>query len=338
LAEARLNIYGATARVFGDAEAVREIARDLAWFLGECTGAVDLELRLSRKKMPTGSKPGRLAVRWKGCRFDQSKEVRRVDYGMGAGLVFDRSCERGEVFAESTDLLRESAYLALHSRLGLALDRRGLHRVHGFGFTHGGKAGLVLLPSGGGKTSLALETLRSVPSLSLSGDDIPLLDGEGRLHPFPLRLGLRENVDGFPAHLTRKMHRRRYAPKTLVDVAFYKDRIAEPSELAWIILGERGPGPAALMRATRVQATLRLTASMLIGIGTPQILELLGPSEIASVFGARLRALHCAVSKAQIYRLSMGTGPAEALRALNDILDERDAYDHDKEEVHSVPA
>ena len=45
-----------------------------------------------------------------------------------------------------------------------------------------------MLPSGGGKSTLALRALRDEGTLL--SEDSPLLDRRGRLHPFPLRIGI----------------------------------------------------------------------------------------------------------------------------------------------------
>ena len=48
-----------------------------------------------------------------------------------------------------------------------------------------------MLPSGGGKSTLALRALQE-PGIGLISEDSPLLDRRGRLHPFPLRIGVNE--------------------------------------------------------------------------------------------------------------------------------------------------
>ena len=52
---------------------------------------------------------------------------RYIDYhGRGLGIL-DEAASNYKLFSEDTELLYEAAYLFLLSRIGQALDRRGLH-------------------------------------------------------------------------------------------------------------------------------------------------------------------------------------------------------------------
>ncbi len=64
-----------------------------------------------------------------------------------------------------------------------------MHRVHALALAVDRRAMLVLLPMGGGKSTLGAELLRH-PDVQLLSDDSPLVDRAGRVHAFPLRLGL----------------------------------------------------------------------------------------------------------------------------------------------------
>jgi len=95
-----------------------------------------------------------------------------------------------------TDL--EFGYLRLtmfiHCLLGLGLERSGLPRVHGLALARPEQqaASLVLLPPGGGKSTLAHALILGRSELKLLSEDTPIVDARGGLWSYPFRLGLRK--------------------------------------------------------------------------------------------------------------------------------------------------
>src|SRR5205823_358414 len=118
------------------------------------------------------------------------------------------------------------------------------HRVHALGVSFRERGILLLLPSGGGKSTMALELLRR-PGFRLLGEDTPLVDRRGRLLPFPLRLGVRAGQDpGIPAEHLRTVQRMEFGPKTLIDIDYFADRLGDAVEPGLILIGERSLGDA----------------------------------------------------------------------------------------------
>jgi len=319
-----LNFHGLRMRVEGgDADAVNEIARDFAYFQDDrFKSSPDAVLTLHRRPAPEALRVSNRSFRWKGCRFTHRAGARRVSYEDGAAIRYDFRSETGAVYAESFDLLRELAYLTIHSRVGQLLEQRGLYRAHALGFVFKGEAGLLLLPEGGGKTTLAFELLRRVPELTLLGDDIPLLSGDGQtLHPFPLRLGFRDEVDGaVHSSLVRTLTRRRHGRKRLVDQSFYGKRVAPPSPLRWILAGERtGVEMPLLTPCSRLRMGGPLAKGLVIGIGTPQVLELLSFGALLNSAVQRASVAWKAMNHANLYRFRMSDSAADNADALGSL-------------------
>jgi len=128
----------------------------------------------------------------------QNERITYIDY-FGQGLVvFDRNEKRCIVYGTDHDLVHEIAYLFILSTVGQYLDSRRIHRVHPLGVSCHDRGILLLLPSGGGKSTMALELMRR-PRFLLLGEDTPLIDRRGRILPFPLRLGVRPDQEtGIP--------------------------------------------------------------------------------------------------------------------------------------------
>ena len=160
-----LDFHGCGVRLTGDSGALLELRRDFAAFdRGAPTVSRGDEIELIRAAPPPGLDAG--WTLWSGRNYAvrAAGGERRVLYRDGAAAVFDFSTHspwaRGRLYCAEPDRLRELGYLAVLSRAGEALDAKGLHRAHALGFEWGGGAGLLFLPSGGGKSELALELLR----------------------------------------------------------------------------------------------------------------------------------------------------------------------------------
>lgn len=315
-------VHGVTLAVESREPSLLEgLDRDFAAFRAAApSGRADIRLTAALAPCPFPSVT--VGLRWRGCRFADRGPVRRLDYGGGTGAEWDFSREAGRLWSPDPALLHELAWLTLHSRLGARLDAGGLHRVHALGFTWRGRGGLVLLPSGGGKTSLGL-ALAARPEFALLSDDIPLLSADGHLRAFPQRLTLRGRAPaGVPASALRPFPRRRFGTKLALDAADFPGVWGECAPLAWLVVGERGGSAAAAAPCSWARAAGALAAGLVVGAGTPQVLELMLPgtprrwAALAGVAAARVMAAGYALSAAKRLTLTMGPDPESAAAAL----------------------
>ncbi len=101
-----------------------------------------------------------------------------IDYLGEAVSVYDRSAQCLHVQGLGVDLVHEAVYLFVLSRVGEHLERIGRPRLHALGLAgrQGGVA--VMLPSGGGKSTLALRAL-ATDGVKLLSEDSPLIDRRG---------------------------------------------------------------------------------------------------------------------------------------------------------------
>ncbi len=275
---AHLDVHGVTVALRGDdPELLRLVALDFAAFAAEAPAEpARVAIRCHREAPPLDRlPPGRPVLHRPGVRIYGRGAERWVDY-QGRALArwrFDE--ERGELWGEDPDLLHELLYLMVHARVGALLDARGLHRVHALGLEVGGRAQLLLLPSGGGKTTLALAAL-SLPGVRLLSDDLVLVDRRGTVRPFPLRLGCLERPGGFEDRHLRRFRRRRHGDKWLLDLAALEGRVArEAVAPGSLLLGRRrSSGAASLRWVPSTTAAPWLGRDLVLGLGLPQIVEL----------------------------------------------------------------
>ena len=320
------DFYGLVVTVTCDDEAVvREVARDFAWFLVPSTNAkshmnVDVHVQEPNfdglPAVPSSvTTPRNISFR--------DGNVSYVDY-FGRGLaIVDTKAGTCKVQGTDFDLLREICYLFLLSTVGQHLDSIGLHRIHAMGMNYKGRGVLLLLPSGGGKSTMTMELLRH-PDFTLLSEDTPLIDKKGVMHPFPLRLGVRDaEKSGVPEDMRRTLNRMEFDPKTFVDIAFYKDRISEAVAPKLLLVGRRNLGtPSTITPMSQRKAMGALVKYLVVGLGVYQGLEFLLERGIgdmmkqSGVVRSRLRNSTALLRKVPAYEFVLGRDTAKNSRTL----------------------
>ncbi len=252
--------------------------------------------------------------------------LRRVFYDDGAFAVYDFAQRRGRLYCADLGRLHELAYLAVLSRAGELLDGRGLRRAHALGFAAGGRGGLLLLPSGGGKSVLALEIVRST-GLGLLSDESPLVCDDLRLKAFPLRWGFlpAQDLPGVPEELVRTFRRKAHGPKKLVDVGFFRDRVTAEASPEWLLIGRRHDGPPSIAPASRLRAFASLLKWMVVGVGLAQMSEYMvfptrrGLGDLLRLAWRRAKTAWRLSGAARPLEFRLGPDPAANARALEDL-------------------
>ncbi len=246
---ASLSVYGLRTEIGGDwPEVVEDVARDFAWFAESAPGgAPALQVTLVRRP-PEFDRFADLRAAFVTPRnvVYQGPGVTVVDYFGQALAILDRRRRRVVVQGEDASLVHEAAYQFLLSRIGEHLDARGLVRLHALGLSGGGGAIAIMLPSGGGKSTLCLRALRD-PACRLLSEDSPLIDRHGVVHPFPLRIGINPTDAALmPDGNVRLLQRMEFHPKLTLDVDAFADRIeGRPQPLRHLVIGTRTLGTAA---------------------------------------------------------------------------------------------
>jgi hypothetical protein len=315
----RFSFYGLTVEVLSDnREIVDEVGRDFAWFVVKdmTTPSVrpDLQIELKLESPPWATLPAIRAsvITPRNVTF-RNGEVTYVDY-FGRGLaVINRGDKTCLMYSPQFDMLREMAYLYLLSTVGQHFDSLGLHRIHALGVAHGGRGMLLLLPSGGGKSTMSLELLGQ-DDFTLLSEDTPLIDRKGMMHPFPLRLGVRgEKAREIPAHLQRTFDRMEFDRKTFVDVEFFRERIGSSVPVSMILVGERNLGDVSRIEPLSRRATFNaLLKYFIIGLGVYQGLEfllekgILDMSSKLGVFASRTRNGIALMRHARAWKIVLG--------------------------------
>ena len=215
-----LDFYGLRVAVEADdADLLDDVRRDFSYFRAAPAGAAAvraaMRVTLTSEPGPRGELP-RLRATLQTPRniVYRTPAVSYVDYFGRALMTYGRRDGAYTIYCAERDLAHEIAFLTILSRVGEHLDRAGLHRVHALGLQAHGAAVLVLLPMGGGKTTLTLRMLQE-EGVRLLSEDSPLVSRTGQVFPFPLRIGVRpgEEPPGVPPEQSRTVQRMEVRPE-----------------------------------------------------------------------------------------------------------------------------
>ncbi len=295
----RLNMYGLRVLIrCTEREVVREVARDFSSFRVSPGGRIDLTLEVEVRPPPWELLPALRAAQYTPRNITyRDGSVTWLDYFGRALARVEREAGRMTIWGTDIDLLREIVFLTLLSWSGEYLDRRGLHRIHALGISYRGRAVLIMMPSGGGKSTLALQMLKQ-PGVTLLGEDSPLVDAKGQVYPFQLRPGIKDpSAAGIPPEYLRTVRRMEFDPKTLVDLDYFAGRLSPTVPAGILLLGQRSSGTRAAIEPLGTRQALEgLIKNMVVGLGLYQGVEfvlehsgweLVGKSGVAA---ARMRA------------------------------------------------
>lgn len=330
MSEVELDVHGLRVRADGDwPEVLRALALDFAWFERAANGAPATTVRIHRGAPDwdahAGARPAFVTPR----NLVLAEGARTViDYFGRALSVYDRASEQVTITGEDEALVHEAAYHFVVSRIGEHLDRIGLVRLHALGLAGASGGVAVMLPSGGGKSTLGLRALRD-GGVRLLSDDSPLLDRRGRLHAFPLRIGVNAtDAERLPPGHVRRIDRMEHHSKLALELAAFRDRIeAAPQPLRHLVIGERTLGRGARLEPLGRRAALGpLLRESVIGVGLYQGMEFVlqrGARDVLSQARPGLvRARGCAagLARARVWRLTLGRDQEANWAALEPLL------------------
>ena len=109
--------------------------------------------------------------------------------------------------------------------------------------------------------------------MRLLSEDTPLLDRRGRLHPFPLRIGVNAtDTERLPAGNVRRLERMEFHPKYALEVDAFRARIEpKPIPLRHLVIGSRTLGrEASLEPDGKRLAAGALLREVVVGVGVYQ--------------------------------------------------------------------
>ncbi|MFH1410455.1 MAG: hypothetical protein ABIG80_02760 [Patescibacteria group bacterium] len=325
------DFYGLTIRIQSENQSlVDEIERDFTYFKSI---AEEGEIRIEMNLMPPRYEglpelPAQFITPRNVCYKDNTRTI--IDYSGKALCIHDRKKKTCTIQGADFDLVREICYLFILSVTGQYFDKKGLHRIHALGISRGGKAALLLMPSGGGKSTMALRFL-SRPGFQLLSDDSPLVDRSGNLLGFPLRVGIPPDQESsIDPKFIRTLNRMEFDPKTVIDIEAFRDRLARSASPSLLLVGQRNLGRVSRLEPlSKFRAFKALTNNMIVGLGLYQGLEFLlerGSWEVFLKIGllwTRLRNALRLLRRSECYRFVTGRDLELNAACLTEFLEEK---------------
>ncbi len=310
---------------------IRDIKRDFSFFACPATQP-KISINAYLQEPPYGTLPAMQASYVSPrniCYYHQG--IKYIDYS-GKGLViYDKKKLQCDIYSAEYPLLHEACYMAILSLANEHLDKIHIHRVHGLGLQlKDNKAVLLLLDMGGGKTTLALQLLSAAKEVKLISEDSPLINKKGEILPFPLRIGVnpQEKPKDIPAEHIRYFERQEFGPKALIDIDYFKGKIADkPSQPDIIILGRRALGQKPQIRpASKYAALKEFIKNCVIGLGLFQGVEYIfqkGPKEAffkIPIALSRLNNTRKVIKKSRIFEFLLSCDVNENNRILQEFI------------------
>jgi hypothetical protein len=282
-----ISVHGISLRIEAEPQLKEALQKDFAYFVtSTIPQSCDFRLEIQQRKANASLLPNARAlnVQSEYVVYEENtpEHIRTIDYHGRAVLKIREKAGEAQLWCEDPGLAHELAYLYLQSQIASQLESRGWHRIHALAYLYRGKANLVLIPSGGGKSTLALALLQN-PEVRLLSDDCPIVDRAGRLHPYPLRLAFRSDVT-LPSLLeekTSKMKRRKYGEKKLLGVHelsgdLVKNPLAGYAVDRLIVAHRHGSLQSpVLQKIPKARMAPYLFRDLVVGVGLPQLAEIL---------------------------------------------------------------
>jgi len=273
------SFHGVGVQVQGSEEEVRRaIEHDFSFFLAPSgTTAFCLTLHPEKPDYDSLPKMTASAATPRNICFKGKNET-YIDYFGRALNVYNQHKETCNIYTDDPDLAHEISYLTILSRVAEKLDRKGIHRIHALGLEYQQRAILVLLPCGGGKSTLAMSFLQAPDrKIKLISEDSPLVKRDGSLLPFPLRVGVlpQSLPAGIDESYTRWDRRMEFRPKVSIDIRYFADKIyREEARPSLILLGIRSTeNDARISPVGRLAVIKHSLMHSVIGIGLYQGME-----------------------------------------------------------------
>jgi hypothetical protein len=199
---------------------------------------------------------------------------RICDYGGGLKVRFREN--HFQISGANIDHIYEATYMAILSAVGEGLDKMKMHRVHAAAFSYGNriwtKTVLVLLPQGGGKSSMAA-ILKNDLCFKIFSDESPLLKN-AVLYSNPFRLALEAKtaqVIGLKTGPENLFIRKHYKPKHVFQIE--NSEVAKTSPLDIVLIGKLWPNDPVIRKCSRPFVFLALFKNMVIGFGLAQMTQ-----------------------------------------------------------------
>jgi len=271
-----MNFFGVSAHLKTNSEELlNRIEHDFKYFVSTKVDSSHLELEANLDEESI-IPPSKKSWAYENISIIDDQQLRFLSYPEGLKAKFNFKNNTALLESKHIHLLHEITYLCLLSRVGKILDYSGIHRIHGMGISNRDMNFVGIGDSGVGKSTTLLSLLDE--ENGLLSDDIILSSKSSLVNEFPIRIGLCSSQGGDEVRLER----RKYGEKFLYDHS-KKTTQLKPARNCFYLFKVVSENPR--VRKARVsEIFIYLFKYMVIGIGTPQVVEFFWESGITDFY------------------------------------------------------
>jgi len=326
--EVLLNFYGVGVKVISEEDEItRRIHKDFSFFVVEHLDDTQKNIEVVSKLEMLNDMPYPLLIpRFKNRNLIlyQKKYLRVCDYYGDGICIFNLKEDKATLYNDKLNRLHELTYLFILSRVGKALDLMGLHRLHGMAVIKDKTLFVGMMPMNGGKTTL-LSYLLSDGRFANVSDDSPLIDTEGRVLPFPIRIGFEKNSkmpELFKKANSYQLERKEYGEKTLFSLEDLDVSISGDYKKIILFRGFKGAAFASLKKVSRWNFIGFIFEQGVIGVGLPILIEYFWEFGFvdflrkSKIFISRVKSFRKFLSKSETYYFEMSSDIEENVDCL----------------------
>jgi len=244
----------------------------------------------------------------------KDKNCKIIDY-FGKGMILEESNKSTyTIFSRDINFLQEAFYLLILSLFGQFCDKKGLLRIHALAFSYNDSAIILTMPSGGGKSTMAL-TMLEEEGFKLMSEDEAVFDNSGHINPFHSRIGVlnKSDINFIPDEYIYMIDRMEFGIKYFVDCEYWKDKLEhKPNNEIILFISQRLiNGEPCIEKTSKINAFRSLLINAVIGVGLYQGIEFVfnnSALDILSKFPIFVRRFVLAlklISASKTYRISL---------------------------------
>ncbi len=253
------------------------------------------------------------------------EDVRYCDYYGELLVVMDTKHNSAKVYSKTLSRIHEVCYLLILSRIGKAMDLKGLHKLHAFSVSYKDLAIVCMMPMKGGKSTLLMQFLKD-ERFKIISDDIPIINLIGEILPFPIKIGLSDLPGNLkvidPERNYYTMDRGNYGKKQLLCLDGLPGRVESiDKKFHKVILIEafRYNSKTSILKNAGICGSAKgLFKHGVIGFGLPMVIEYFWEKGIedflrkAKIFFLRMFGFTSLLFRAKRMKLFLGKNPQEA--------------------------
>lgn len=325
-----LNFNGTTVSIMAPGDFLQLLRHDFSFYVDLTAGLPKVAIQVKFEKPNFSGLPEiySTSLNERCAVYSAGPSRWQVYYNNEALSEWNTQTDSATFYSLDEKLLHELVYLFILSRTGEHHDLSGKHRIHASAICKDGQAVVFTMPSGGGKTTLAMAGLE-VPGWQFMSDDSPYVSLRGDIFSFPTRLGLRQNPINVPEEQISTFRRRQFDDKYLVNTSLFSGRIATAAKPLIFLVGFRKlSGAPQIFPISRFYAFRQAFKTLVIGLGLPQLIEYFLRLDLKDFFmkaGIALsRTVACTslILRSKTYGIALGPNLSENINCYQKFLAE----------------